>query len=97
MNALEELEIYNAYNNDSSREFVLNEQLNFESNRLYDTALRPVSYTHLDVYKRQVWYRLETAQQYPISSRQYLNGCAPVSYTHLVGHIRRLRFSEVIL
>lgn len=39
MNALEELEIYNAYSNDSSREFVLNEQLNFESNRLYDTAL----------------------------------------------------------
>ena len=40
MNALEELEIYNAYSNDSSREFVSNEQLNFESNRLYDTALR---------------------------------------------------------
>ena len=41
MNALEELEIYNAYNNnDSSLDCVLNEQLNFVSNRLYDTALR---------------------------------------------------------
>ena len=34
------IKIYNAYNNDSSRDCVLNEQLNFVSNRLYDTALR---------------------------------------------------------
>ena len=23
---------------------------------VYKTAIEPVSYTHLDVYKRQVWY-----------------------------------------
>ena len=39
MNALEEFEIYSAYANLSSRDFVLNDQLNFGSNRLYDTAL----------------------------------------------------------
>ena len=57
MNAVEEFEIYKAYKNKNTKEFLLNEQLNFQSNSLYDTAIRiqnkAVSYTHLDVYKRQ--------------------------------------------
>ena len=40
MNALEEFEIYKAYNNSDTRAFVLNDQLSFKSNVLYDTALR---------------------------------------------------------
>ena len=84
MNALEEFEIYSAYNNDDTKPRVWNDQLLFKSNILYDTALRycrdksqswlvrdqlpygvhrltvaltfiPVSYTHLDVYKRQIY------------------------------------------
>ena len=43
MNALEEFEIYKAYNNSDTRPFVLNNQLNFKSNALYDTALRQLS------------------------------------------------------
>lgn len=39
MNALEELEIYGAYTNTSTREFTLYDQLNFEFNLLYDTTL----------------------------------------------------------
>ena len=38
MNALEEFEIYSAYANLRSRDIVLNDQLNFGSKRLYDTA-----------------------------------------------------------
>ena len=30
--------------------------------RIY-TGVKPVSYTHLDVYKRQQWYRAATALQ----------------------------------
>ena len=63
MNAIEEYEIYKAYKNKKT-EVILNDQLNFQSNILYDTAIRiqnkvhsaPVSYTHLDVYKRQFIY-----------------------------------------
>ena len=43
MNALEEFEIYKAYNNSDTRPFVLNDQLNIKSNALYDTALRHLS------------------------------------------------------
>ena len=39
MDALEELEIHRAHANVSGRGFVLNEQLNFKSNPLHDTAL----------------------------------------------------------
>ena len=39
MNALEEFEIYRAYNDVHSRDFVLNDHLNFKSNPLYDTAI----------------------------------------------------------
>ena len=39
MNALEEFEIYRAYTNIYSRGFILNDQVNFKSNPLYDTDL----------------------------------------------------------
>ena len=42
MNALEEFEIYRAYANISSRGSVLNNQLNFKSNLVDDTALNLV-------------------------------------------------------
>ena len=40
MNAIEEYEIYKAYKNKKTEEVILNDQLNFQSNLLYDTAIR---------------------------------------------------------
>ena len=47
MDAVEEFEIYRAFRNNPNN--ILNEQLAFKSHT-------PVSYTHLDVYKRQLFY-----------------------------------------
>lgn len=49
MNALEEFEIYSAHANLSSCDFVLNDQLNFGSNRLYDTALSLLTKTTISL------------------------------------------------
>ena len=46
-------------------------------------ALRPVSYTHLDVYKRQAHQRAGEQQRLACFCCQYPHGLAPVSYTHL--------------
>ena len=54
----------------------------------------PVSYTHLDVYKRQVYHsprsrpcadRLEDMEPHPCHDKDNINrrGAVPVSYTHL--------------
>ena len=48
MDAIEEFEIYKAYNNINSRDFILNDHLNFKSNPLYDTALNLLSRNHSD-------------------------------------------------
>lgn len=40
MNAVEELEIYKAFKDIRTRDFILNDQLNFQSNSLYDTAIK---------------------------------------------------------
>ena len=53
LNALEEYEIYKAYNDASTKPHMLNDQLQYKSNILLLTVYGPVSYTHLDVYKRQ--------------------------------------------
>ena len=47
MNALEEFKIYSAYGDPSSRDHVLNDQLNFASNHLYDTALKLLADTKI--------------------------------------------------
>ena len=49
MDAWEEFEIYIGHNNPDTYDGILNDKFNFKSNPLY-----AVSYTHLDVYKRQV-------------------------------------------
>ena len=56
MDAVEEFEIYRAFINNPNN--ILNEQLAFKSHTLYDKIIDniTVSYTHLDVYKRQVPY-----------------------------------------
>ena len=62
-------------------------------------APEPVSYTHLDVYKRQVKY-LPLAPA--MSSMPSSVATSPVSYTHLVSmsillHRRRERASKVLI
>ena len=46
MNAIEEYEIYKAYKNKKTEEVILNDQLNFQSNLLYDTAIRLQNKVH---------------------------------------------------
>ena len=64
----------------------------FRFNLSDGTSYEPVSYTHLDVYKRQRWSRLLLTRQVPpVSARRSFSGdwCysdrrAAVSYTHLL-------------
>ena len=46
MSAVEEFEIYKAFKNKNTKEVLLNEQLNFQSNSLYDTAIRLQNEVH---------------------------------------------------
>ena len=56
MNALEEFEIYKVYNYADTKPHVLNDQLHFKSNILYDTA--SVSYTHLIIIINFKWSQI---------------------------------------
>ena len=53
------------------------------------TVRKPVSYTHLDVYKRQALLRRLRRQDVcpPHQQRQAYFSIYPVSYTHLTVHI----------
>ena len=64
-------------------------QFQIEQGELVMTAYQPVSYTHLDVYKRQLLYRplfqidhFQRLQGLPPLGQDW-EGTAPVSYTHL--------------
>ena len=53
---------------------------------LYEAAqVIPVSYTHLDVYKRQLLRRTDNSipMETDMSGKQYFAEPLPVSYTHL--------------
>ena len=61
------------------------------------TSFKSVSYTHLDVYKRQVqgffqteWYNGPSGSWYPGHESACLCGKYPVSYTHLNFYWRTL-------
>ena len=49
----------------------------------YDTSRIPVSYTHLDVYKRQVQKGFTNAMKSGVLAGYPLDSLKAVSYTHL--------------
>ena len=61
-----------------------------------------VSYTHLDVYKRQVYNRVNTiadmaakiGEMVPDANVAFAHGQMSVSYTHLVSSEKALRFAD---
>ena len=81
------------------RKFILNIFLK-EGEKLYICSPKTVSYTHLDVYKRQpvssIQGYLETIVNNPTLPREKINAFlersyAPVSYTHLDVYKRQMQ------